>query len=212
MRPAVGNILSGLALAAVTGSMLVPERFLGPEDAAVPGLALEVPAERMVVRAATFRPQRVQHAAPVTRRPLVVVARRAPVPLVPVAVAISGRVPVGPPVAPPPPVQVPVGPPVAPPPPPPPPVQTVVPNPPPPLETAAPLPVTPIEPPAIGVASVSGKTDKGKGDRKDKGKAGKKDKGSDKPRKEKKHKKWDDDKYDAEKERGEEGEHSDDDD
>ncbi len=210
MRPAVGNILSGLALAAVTGSMLVPERFLGPEDAAVPGLALEVPAERMVVRAATFRRQRVQHAAPVTRRPLVVVARRAPVPLVPVAVAISGRVPVGPPVAPPPPVQVPVGPPVAPP--PPPPVQTVVPNPPPPLETAAPLPITPIEPPAIGVASVSGKTDKGKGDRKDKGKAGKKDKGSDKPRKEKKHKKWDDDKYDAEKERGEEGEHSDDDD
>ena len=70
MRPTVGQILSGLALGAVAASMLVmPERFLGTDDATVPGLMLQAPAERSVVQAAPIRARRVQvqRSAPIKR-------------------------------------------------------------------------------------------------------------------------------------------------
>jgi hypothetical protein len=169
MRPTVGQILSGLALGAVAASMLVmPERFLGTENAAVPGLVLQAPAEHLVVRAAPIRPQRAPRSIPAKRR-VIVVARHAPF-----TVAISRRIPVRPSAEPPPPVparkDVTEPPVVARPPPPPPP--------PPPPESAVPSPPSP--PPAI-VAGVSQKKDKAK---------------DDKPRKEKKHKKWRDDEDD----------------
>ena len=173
MRPTIGQILSGLALGAVAASMLVmPERFLGTEDAAVPGLALQqAPAEHLVVRAAPIRPRRAHRSIPV-KRPVIVVARHAPF-----TVAISRRISVRPPAEPPPPVPArkdvtePLGVTSPPPPPPPPPA-------PPPPESAAPSPPSP--PPAT-VAGVSKKKDKAK---------------DDKPRKEKKHKKRRDDKHD----------------
>ena len=75
MRPTVGQILSGLALGAVAASMLVmPERFLGTDDATVRGLMLQAPAERSVVQAAPIRARRVQvhRSAPIKRSVTVV--------------------------------------------------------------------------------------------------------------------------------------------
>ena len=80
MRPTVGQILSGLALGAVAASMLVmPERFLGADDATVRGLMLQAPAERSVVQAAPIRARRVQvHRSAPIKRSVAVVAQRAP--------------------------------------------------------------------------------------------------------------------------------------
>ena len=100
MRPTVGQILSGLALGAVAASMLVmPERFLGTDDATVPGLMLQAPAERSVVQAAPIRAQRVQvHRSVPIKRSVAVVAYRAPF-----TVSISRQTPVRPRAAPAPP-------------------------------------------------------------------------------------------------------------
>lgn len=144
MRPTVGQILSGLALGAVAASMLaMPERFIGAENAAVTGLMLQAPSERIVVRAAPIPPRRVRRAAPVKRQ-VIAVERRASV-----AVAISRRISVRPRAAAPPPPR--------------PPVRKVVAKRPKPPEAAAPPPeaAAPLPPasPALQVASVSDKKD-----------------------------------------------------
>jgi hypothetical protein len=144
MRPTVGQILSGLALGAVAASMLVmPERFIGADDAAVTGLVLQAPDERIVVRATPIPPRRVHRAAPV-KRPVIMVERRAPV-----VVAISRRIPVRPRAAPPPP--------------PPPQVRKVVTQRPKPPEPVAPRPASP----AMQVASegVTDQKDDAKGEK-----------------------------------------------
>lgn len=140
MRPTVGQILSGLALGAVAASMLVmPERFIGAENVAVPGLVLQAPAERIVVRAAPIRPKRAHRPAPVKRA--LTVFRPAPV-----TVTISRRVSVRP---------------RATPPPPPPARKVVAQRPKPPEAIAPPPPATP----ELDVASVSERKIKDKGDR-----------------------------------------------
>jgi hypothetical protein len=145
MRPTVGQILSGLALGAVAASMLVmPERFIGAEDAAVTGLVLQATDERIVVQAVPIPPRRAHRAAPVKRR-VIVIERRAPV-----AITISRRIPARAGVTPPPP----------------PTARMVVaqhPTPPPPSPKPAPPP--PVEPPTVDVASESYKKDKAKGEK-----------------------------------------------
>ena len=147
MRPTVGQILSGLALGAVAASMLVmPERFLGADDATVPGLMLQAPAERSVVQAAPIRARRVQvHRSAPIKRSVAVVAHRAPF-----TVSISRQIPVRPRTAPAPPparkVVVPKPPVAADPLPAPPP-------PPPPAEPAAPAEPVLSTPPVAVVAA-----------------------------------------------------------
>jgi hypothetical protein len=96
MRPTVGQILSGVALGTVAAAMLVvPERFLVAETGSVPGLALQAPEARTLVRAAPFPALQKPRRTPV-QRVFVPTAR-------PAAVAVSRPLPAG--VAPPPPAR-----------------------------------------------------------------------------------------------------------
>jgi hypothetical protein len=144
MRPAVGQILSGLALGTVAASMVVmPERFLVTQEVAVQELVLQAPAKRTVVQAAPIRPQRVHRPAS-AKRPVTVA------PVAAIAIAVSPRVPVLRDTAPPPP-----------PPPPPPPRDEVTQPPPPPPQEQPPPPEAaappPVASPATETASVKQK-------------------------------------------------------